>query len=716
MTASTTKGSNITLQAAAEVYESLPSAEKASVILGVAATVPFAFFGEQHLKMKVRTRHDADPEQIRTLLSRALQRTVSIEPFALELMQESEMAEAVFAMPNTALGVQRSLESLERKSGLSALNEAMMVGSSVTWPIANASSLGTDRRLEEDEVSCAPLQLICVLEVSSGKFLKNAHVLQAYRHYFACAGLLLLFLLAAWAVFGVLRWCQFFRSKRSRLRRAFIVLMFDVGMIFYGIIATLKAVEKRQERDIMCNNAEKMKFNWENLGERLDHLSEGKLSSFLVSCHANTQATILEIVLTWLLVALIISVAKFLTVGSGHVEDKALLANGSEPAVKPLESVISRHGLLGPVWYYVHFGRVPPEEYNKEVPWRILILIIVCECQTSFSFDLISFFLLQEAEWPGEMNSHFPWKILWELVIGGLIKGLIARVMLAATSFNRTCGFVVVLTFIVLNAALIIAFYSVLWGQLFAFYGTASFGEQLIRCLDVAVGVGLVGFLLTPLSVELVLKFTSTYFWEPCIRRKSIRTVKLRTTEDATHLLQIISEQGGGETADGGALEENGEVLVGNEYVSPAWEMVDVFDGRGNSLKSKSNEPMRPETFDVDDFPVSVELVKKDAPFLKRVSRLGDFVFWVDKSAPVQTIVDHRRAFKTICCCFARASKEVPSDFENDDIDVKCPQLEGGSKTQFSPEPQLDDEGQASPLKAGRASQPTKQSQFESLA
>merc|ERR1719253_1215883 len=99
----------------------------------------------------------------------------------------------------------------------------------------------------------------------------------------------------------------------------------------------------------------------------------------------------------------------------------------------PMDSVMRRSSLL-------QFAVYRGEEF-EDLPIQYLQYLTLNDFLLSFSFDLISFFLMQQLGFPGEVWAWFPWKFVWELVMSSLLKGLSSRVFAELVRCHKKSGY-----------------------------------------------------------------------------------------------------------------------------------------------------------------------------------------------------------------------------------------------------------------------------------
>lgn len=476
----------------------------------------------------------------------------------------------------------------------------------------------------------------CALNIQIYKFLENAKTLVAYKHYFVCALAFALLFCVVWVAHhhGLLKLRHFGRAPEEITRSTLVILMFDAGMLFYAVMNTVKAVEKAYERVYECFGDKPDQTKWEELGEKLEHLSEGRVFDVIMSCSTIWDICTLEIVIYWVF-SLTFAIAMTTWVIAVRARrlvqrERRLVGEGHKIEVMPMESVMRRSSIFN---FQVYRGA----EF-EQMPLLYAKLLTANDFLTSFSFDLVSFFCLQKFQFPFQAVSWFPWKLLWEVVITSIAKGIFSRILASTATRCRKCGLLLLGVSIFLHSLVILTCWIMLVVTLWSFWDS-GFGLRLLRALDIAVGVGFVGCLLTPLSVELMFAFTSAFIWEPRIRHLIKRRVVLRGSRDVARFSEALADEDSSDCH-----------WFGDEYVSSSWVVADVTNTDGLRLDEAYDDEDKLDSFaDLADadYPVTVHLNNRRAGpvVLFVVGKLGDAFFGVDESLPVKPL-----KFNKGCC------------------------------------------------------------------
>lgn len=469
-------------------------------------------------------------------------------------------------------------------------------------------------------------------------FLENAKVLVAYKNYLLYSACLTVVFLVTWAVFLCIH-RKDTEERRIIARGSFISVMFCLGMLAYAVINTLQALTKHHEREEQCyktlsvtseedsEGLPSSKEAWQSLSTTIEYLSELNVLEFVVACKHSWVSFDIEVVGYWL-VCLGLSIWVCARHRYKAKQREWLCSNLKKQGQNvhspdPSEATIRRNTLFRSS---VYSG--PEVEKCSLLHYRLLS---VNEMLVSFWFDIGSFLLLQQAKVPGETAAWFPWKLIWELFITAIIKGCISKVC-------RCCGTALLVFVMILSIGAILALIAILAVTLWGFWED-DIALRLIRILDIAVGVGLVGCLLTPLSIEMVSALFSTTWWEPRIRHRFTRVVVLETGEDVTRFKELLRDAG-----------KKGLEWFADEFVSSYFVAVSVFNSLGIRLDAKTEKDKLAtlDSLSQDDLPITVHIVNGRAScFSKLKHACMDFLLGVDKANPVKPLMNT----SALCCC-----------------------------------------------------------------
>jgi hypothetical protein len=148
--------------------------------------------------------------------------------------------------------------------------------------------------------------------------------------------------------------------------------------------------------------------------------------------------------------------------------------------------------------------------------------------------------------------------------------------------------------------------------------------------------------LLTPVSVELVFSFVSTYLWEPFVRHNYKRVLALQSADDVTSFKDLLSHPA------------NTNILwFGDEYVSSAWTISKVINAIGDEVCADVEEGDKLDSLTSlahKDFPLMVHVQNSRASAMSTflVATVGDGFFGVDEALPVKPLKHNSGC----CGCF----------------------------------------------------------------
>mmetsp|Transcript_16545 Transcript_16545/g.30499 ORF Transcript_16545/g.30499 Transcript_16545/m.30499 type:complete len:711 (-) Transcript_16545:94-2226(-) len=559
-----------------------------------------------------------------------------------------------------------------------------------------------------------------VLTTQMYDFLDNAKVLAEYEHSFYYASCFIAALAVFWVAYRCLaRKIQCIAASQELRRTVLVILMFNVGMIFYAWMSTVKAKEKAEERMDQCfgDNGEEESLDsssdpdwkrWSEMGESIQEYSEYNVLDVVVSCATIGPVYQIEVASYWVFC---VGVAFFLSawllarrVRQFQSREQKIVSNGQHVHCMPMDAVMRRSSIFSHVVYR-------GEEF-EELPTLHMKLLTANDMLTSFSFDLVSFLFLQKFGYPSEMASWHPWKLLYELVFTAILKGIFAKSFALAVARGKRCGFIILVTSICLQICVIGFCFTAMVVLLWTFWDD-DFGPRLLHVLDIGAGVGLVGCFLTPLSIELFFAITSTFWWEPKIRHHYKRVLVLRDVMDVARFCELLRDP-----------ERKDVQWFADEYVSSAWHITSIVNADGNELEAEPKKDKLADGKELDGdletgdqvangevleggaakddklrcledleeaaFPLTVHVMNSKSGTISRfIVGQGDAFFGVDETMPVKPL-KHNLG----CCwfCFRSIADAIESLNEEDPIqdgeDIND-SIEDGSATPPSRESKL---------------------------
>jgi len=242
--------------------------------------------------------------------------------------------------------------------------------------------------------------------------------------------------------------------------------------------------------------------------------------------------------------------------------------------VTPLQSVMRRGQVLS-------FMEVESWDHMTPTEHRYLIALDIA---ISYTIVLVSFFMLQNYEFPGVLTAWSPYKLIFELLAAAVLKHvfreiaerfLLGPAQRIFTASSLAC-FVMIDLFI--------------WSQIYQSFedlqnetNLSITWEQKMSVLDITVGAGIINFLLGKLSVTFGMLLASAYIYEPLWRHRYMRVVQLTSRQQVVHLLEELEDiacRKADKVGDAiGERTQDGGVMFG-------WEIIDLPSMRNSKLKS----------------------------------------------------------------------------------------------------------------------------------
>merc|ERR1719416_185143 len=153
---------------------------------------------------------------------------------------------------------------------------------------------------------------------------------------------------------------------------------------------------------------------------------------------------------------------------------------------------------------------------------------------------MLSFFALQRFQEPGRVMAWNPYKLLIEIgiamVINLAIKNSVRKQLLGR--FTHAFLLSMLTGFACLDVAL--------WASIFVLYADMYIypwdDDHIWRILDIAVGAGLLNFLLSGIATCFSIHLISVYLYEPLVRRRYVATFCLVSPEDLAEFEERLSE------------------------------------------------------------------------------------------------------------------------------------------------------------------------------
>jgi len=197
----------------------------------------------------------------------------------------------------------------------------------------------------------------------------------------------------------------------------------------------------------------------------------------------------------------------------------------------PLESVMRRSQLLS-------FLEVRPSD---KISFVDRLLLMANDVGISFTLVLTSFFMLQRYRFPGKMVAWHPYKLIYEIAASTILRGIFHT---AATSqfvgpYRRAVITLGILTFAAINIWMWATFLHYLYKEA---NEQVSLGD-VMRVLDIALGAGLVNYLLSQL-VNLWVLLASVYFYEPVCRHQVRRCLYIMDDHGLERVEKLVLAAG----------------------------------------------------------------------------------------------------------------------------------------------------------------------------
>jgi hypothetical protein len=484
---------------------------------------------------------------------------------------------------------------------------------------------------------------IGVGEIKIHKFMKNAKILVAYENYFLYAVIFFTACALARFLLRVLRKkVKLFRKmrdyKKDKFRGFGLVVMFITGMVFYAFLNTMQGLRKALEREDQCfthdpygvrSDEEKQ----QGLSDKIDEMLPDLVLEFVINCQTAWSLSVAEILTYWVGAFLVSAFVVYLIRLQSHAvrHAKTLSQNDQLVNVMPVESIMRRSSIQ-------QFQVLRDDELEK-MPRQLREMVLTHDILMSFSLDLISFVLLYEFKFPSEMAAWFPWKFMWEIIFLAFFKGLFSRFVVLAVQCHRTLALIVLLFGIFTHLVIVMGAWVVIGMLVWDFFPEGIFG-RLIKTLDILVGVGTVGFLITPLTIELIFGLTSAAFWEPLVRHNYKRVLNLQNEREVT-MLRLLLASG----------HRRNVVWFQDEFICYGWTVFEAESASGENVLGLFDS--KKHTVEHPDYPLRVHVKNTKASCVGYfICLLGDLFFGVDKDMPVKPLAEKRH----ICprCCYAK--------------------------------------------------------------
>jgi len=299
-------------------------------------------------------------------------------------------------------------------------------------------------------------------------------------------------------------------------------------------------------------------------------------------------------------------------------------ADGVWRHVMPLESVMRRSHLLGflEVRHTDHAGRVDH------------LLLVVNDVVISYAVVLTSFFTLQQYSLPGIAVAWYPWKLLYELSLGFAVREIFRKVAVRPSLGRRRRHFIVggIVAFTALDLWL--------WFLIISAYARMEHSwsmDRLVRIMDIAIGAGLVNYLLTQLHVSLQLRMLSVYLYEPYARHKVKRCLYLADEAEVVKLRSILRESGSRWVVDGtperfhSSLKSPATSVCAGGGDDPGPGAAEDEESVSDDASSGTGSEDPPDT----SCPYVVKLKRTDRKLLQGLVVVVDAIFGVQKDLPV---------------------------------------------------------------------------------
>jgi len=477
--------------------------------------------------------------------------------------------------------------------------------------------------VETSLTHCGVGALFCCVSVVVYDIVHNAGVLSSYKDMFLMAFVLgVIFLIVlCWDLHWLPVVTQARRLSAEEARGHLVVPLLLTGSVFQAVVMTLGCLHKYHMMRRACR--EPAEFPME-LVQDCPPVLWWALSEVFVFGISN-------------LIVFAIGYCAWRREWKADCESEdAALTDQAWRPVMPLESLLRRSHLLG-------FLEVRHTDHAARVDH---LFLVVNDLAISFAVVLTSFFAMQQYSLPGVVVAWHPYKLMYELTLGFAARELFRKAAMRPCLGQRRLRFII---------GGVVCFAAVdlwMWYLIMSTYARISHEwsfDKTVRLLDIAIGAGLVNYLLTQLHTSLMLRMLSVYVYEPYIRHSTKRCLYFFDPVEIPKLRAMLQASGGAWAIDGsprrfGGIRNRAGAARHSKSQAAEAERPAAGSPSGEELGAASSEPSLASSGDSSDeactpgdagCPYVVVLRRTNRPFLQGLVKVIDAIVSVQPDLPV---------------------------------------------------------------------------------